>query len=103
MDGQVQADIVIETTDAAVVAPIRRQLAELDPAQGDPARELVTILTVTAAAITLASSLIDPWKSLRAQPAPPTIVIEVESGATLNLGTVGSATDIERFVTDATG
>lgn len=95
---ELQVDVIIETIDADTVAPILEHLASANPVQADTTRELVTILTISAAAVTLATKLVDLWKKLKAKPNPPAITIEVQSGATLNLSAVQTAEDIERFV-----
>jgi hypothetical protein len=93
-----QVDVIIETIDADVVASIHEDLSPLRPEPADATRELVTILTIAAGAVTLATKLVELWKKLKAKPNPPAITIEVQSGATLNLGTVQAAEEIERFI-----
>lgn len=94
-----QIDVIIDSTDAESVASIREHLAPMHPVQADTTREVLTILTITAAAVTLATNLVGLWKKLKAKPNPPAVSIEIQSGATLNLNAVRSAEDIERFVT----
>jgi hypothetical protein len=95
---EITVDVILGTIDADTVAPIEAELRELAPSRADPTRELVTILTVSAAAITLANKLVELWNSAHAKPQPPSITIEVESGATLNLDTVQTPDEIQRFL-----
>jgi hypothetical protein len=95
---EITVDVILGTTDAHAVTLIESELRELSPSRADTTREPVTILVVSAAAIALATKLVELWQSAKKKPQSPTITIEVESGATLNLDTVGSADEIERFL-----
>lgn len=98
MSDEMQVDIVIESTAADIVDPIEDQLSPLHPTRADTVREPVTILALTVGAVKLANSLIGLWQTHHAKPEQPTIRIEVESGATLNLTTVQSAAEIQQFI-----
>jgi hypothetical protein len=100
MSHEIQVDVVIGSTQAHAVDPIEEQLSPLHPTRADTVREPVTILTLTAGAIALTKSLVDLWQTRHAKPEPAQapITIEVESGATLQLGNVQSAAEIERFI-----
>ena len=100
MSNEMQVDVVIGSSQADAVDPIEEQLSPLHPTRADAVREPVTILTVAAGVIALTKSLIELWQTLHAKPELPKapITIEVESGATLQLGDVQSAAEIERFI-----
>lgn len=112
MADNLQIDIIVESTDPATVENVRSTFAEIGSTTLEPTREVMTIITVASAAAALAQKLIDLWKSMRgahtaetttakiapATGVPPNITIEVQSGATLILNQVTSATEIEHFV-----
>jgi hypothetical protein len=102
MSGEMQVDIVVGTTDSKAVERIEQQLDQAGTTRLDTTREpvAVTILAVTAGAIALAKSLVELWQSTHAKAGhpQPSITIEVESGATLKLGSVLSADEIEHFI-----
>ena len=99
MANETQLDIRVESTDPLMIQSIETALQSLKPTRQEPHRDLITILTVTASALNLAKSLIELWKEIKSLRDAPTVKVEAESGAQLNLSTVKSEDEIQKFVT----
>jgi hypothetical protein len=98
MTNEAIVDIQIESVDPTEVGAVEEVLHSVNPRRLEETRELVTILTVTAAAISLAKSLIELWKELRERSASPQVIVESSSGTQLNLTQATSERDIEKFI-----
>jgi hypothetical protein len=98
MANETRFDIRIESTDPSVIQSIETSLKSLNPTKQAPHRDLIVILTVAAAAVSLAKSLIELWKELRSLHDAPPVKVETESGEQLNLTAAKSEEEIEKFV-----
>lgn len=97
----VQLDIRIGSKDPAVVDAVTATLQPLNPSHLEQHRDLVTVLTVSAAAIKLAQSLIELWLSVKKLKDAPTVKVEAASGAQLDLAAVKTQREIEEFVANS--
>jgi hypothetical protein len=110
MSDDMPVDVVIGSTEPQAVDPIEEQLRPLGPARAEPTREPVTILALTAGVVALAKALVELWQTrhpqaehaqdgqVKSEHPQVSITIEVQSGATLQLGDVRSAAEIEEFI-----
>jgi len=77
MPDDVTLELEIDTTDEETIHLIEQALAEASPQRWDQSREIVTILTIAASAITLVNALLDLKKRLsKPDTPPPTITIK---------------------------
>jgi hypothetical protein len=97
----IRVDVSVESTDPEVISAVEAPLQSLQPEQLEATREILTVLTVAAAVVALAKGLVDLWKSLRHQPDPPKVTIEVASGDSLVLTDVSSSDQIHVFLEKA--
>lgn len=97
----VRVDVSVESTDPEVISAVEAPLQSLQPERLEATREILTVLTVAAAVVTLAKGLVDLWKSLHRQSDPPKVTIEVASGDSLVLSNVRSSDQIHEFLEKA--
>jgi hypothetical protein len=96
----VTVDLRVDTKDLDELSWIESHMQSLHPTRIPNTRDPVTILVVTASALQLADSIVDLWRSMKKKGAPslPSVTIEVQSGATIELGTVKSKEEIRSLV-----
>jgi hypothetical protein len=96
-------DVRIESNDPSAVEAIEQHLRDVNPRRLEETRDLATILTVSAAAVSLVKSLVELWKELRKRRTMPRVTVENASGAQLNLSDVSSEAEIEGFISKGNG
>jgi hypothetical protein len=91
-------DIRIDSNDPAITEPIELALKPLAPKRLEQHRDIGLVLTVVGPALSLAEGLIALWRDLKHRKSSAIVIVEVESGATLDLNEVKSDKEVRDFV-----
>jgi hypothetical protein len=98
MTSETRLDIRINSNDPAITEPIELVLKPLTPKKLEQHRDIGLVLTVVGPALGLADGIIALWRDLRHRRSSAIVVIEVETGATLELNRVESVEEVQDFV-----